>query len=190
MHQTATTSDRLKLVETQLVKHHDAFLAFVRRRVADPELAADVLQDSLLKALRARDTIRDEESVVAWFYRILRRTIIDVYRRRAVDKRMLEEFQREPDVFASEEEQSVVCRCLELLLPTLKPEYAAALRQVDLAGGSPESVAKKLGITVNNLKVRLHRARNQLRTRLLETCEISATHRCLDCECDAELNCD
>jgi RNA polymerase sigma factor (sigma-70 family) len=180
MHTTYTSPDQ---VETHLVKHHDAFLAFVRRRVADPDLAADVLQDSLLKALRARDTIRRDENVVAWFYRILRRTIIDVYRRRAANARMLEAFQRETDVFATEEEKSAACRCLKLLLPTLKPEYATVLQQVDLAGHSPETVAKKLGVTANNLKVRLHRARRQLRRRLLEACQSCATG-CNDCDCE------
>ena len=179
--------DRFKLVEMQLLKHHDAFLAFVRRRVADPHLAADVLQDSLLKALRASDTIRNEESTVAWFYRILRRTIIDVYRHRAVTERAMEELKREVDVTSSEEDRSVACQCLKLLLPTLKPQYAVLIQEIDLDGSPPESVAKRLGITANNLKVRLHRARTQLRKRLLETCTIGSTHRCLDCTCDAGL---
>lgn len=57
-------------VEEHLLKNLDMFRGFVRARVSDPELAADVVQDSLLKAIKAEDTVRDDENVVAWFYRI------------------------------------------------------------------------------------------------------------------------
>lgn len=68
--------------ETELLENVKEFVAFARRRLGDPELAADAVQESLLKALKAADQIRDEENARAWFYRILRRTIIDLYRRR------------------------------------------------------------------------------------------------------------
>ena len=71
-------------IETVLLENLKEFLGFARKRLGDPELAADVVQDSLLKALKAADQIRDEESAKAWFYRILRRTIIDLYRWRVV----------------------------------------------------------------------------------------------------------
>jgi len=45
-------------------------------------------------------------------------------------------------------------------------------------------VAKELGITPNNLKVRRHRARQQLRERLEEVCRTCAKHGCLDCSCE------
>jgi DNA-directed RNA polymerase specialized sigma24 family protein len=60
---------------TSLLKNVDEFTGFARKRLADPELAADAVQESLLKALKAADQIRDEENAKAWFYRILRRTI-------------------------------------------------------------------------------------------------------------------
>jgi RNA polymerase sigma-70 factor (ECF subfamily) len=179
----ANTEARHKL-EQHLVAHHDAFLGFVRKRVADPELAADVLQDSLLKALRASDTIRNGENVVAWFYRILRRTIVDLYRRRAIEQRALERIQQEANDLPRPREEAALCRCLDLLLPTLRPGYAELIRELDIEGVDPEWVAERLGITPNNLKVRLHRARGQLRERLLQSCNLCAKHGCLDCDCD------
>jgi RNA polymerase sigma-70 factor (ECF subfamily) len=65
----------------------------------------------------------------------------------------------------------------------LKPEYAQVIEAVDLGEGSLESVAAKLGVARNNLKVRLHRARKQLRDRLVESCRVCATHGCFDCHC-------
>jgi len=185
MHAPVTEPDRAKLLETQLLAHHDAFLAFVRRRVADPDLAEDVLQDSLLKALRASATVRNNETIVAWFYRILRRTIIDLYRHRAVERKAIDEFGRDARRVIRPTDEPAVCRCLQLLLPTLRPQYASLIQKLDLEGVPAELVASRLGITPNNLKVRLHRARHQLRERLVATCNICATHRCLHCDCES-----
>jgi RNA polymerase sigma factor (sigma-70 family) len=167
---------------TALLENLDEFVAFARARVGDPELAADVVQDTLLKAIKSNDQLRDGESARAWFYRILRHTIIDLYRRRDVEQRALKKLQHdEPDPA----ETNLVCHCLDRLIPQLKPEYAALVRAVDLEEKPVEAVAKQLQITTNNASVRLHRARQQLRDRLEQTCKICATHGCLDCTCES-----
>jgi RNA polymerase sigma-70 factor (ECF subfamily) len=179
-----TPSDaELNSLTAQLLPHREMFLAFARKRVADPELAADAVQDSLLKAIKSAGQLRDGESVVPWFYRILRRTILDLYRRRDVRQRVLVEMPEDFEAAAAEEQKTDVCKCLRALLPTLKPEYAQVIEAVDLGEGSLESVAAKLGVARNNLKVRLHRARKQLRDRLVESCRVCATHGCFDCHC-------
>ena len=55
--------------------------------------------------------------------------------------------------------------------------------RIDLGEQKPESVAAELEMTANNLRVRHHRAREQLRKRLEETCRLCAKHGCLDCDC-------
>ena len=173
-------------IETVLLENLKEFLGFARKRLGDPELAADVVQDSLLKALKAADQIRDEESAKAWFYRILRRTIIDLYRRRAVREKGLGELERELNAPAEIEEERLACGCMGRLLPTMTPQYASLIKQIDLNEEAPDDVAANLGITKENLNVRIHRARQQLKQRLEENCRICAQHGCLDCHCDTE----
>ena len=84
-------------IEEQLLKELESFTAFARSRVGDSHLAADLVQDSLLKALKSSDQPRDGEGAVTWFYRILRHSIIDLYRRRDVRERALERFQAPQD---------------------------------------------------------------------------------------------
>jgi len=172
-------------METILLENLEHFTAFVRRRISDPELAADVVQDSLLKALKSGEQLRENENVTAWFYKILRNAIIDVYRRRDVSERAIEKLK--VDLETAEETKSEVCRCLDGIIPTLKPEYAELIRKVDLLENSPADVAKELGITTNNLTVRLHRARTQLRERLEQTCQMCSKHGCLNCTCDTSV---
>jgi RNA polymerase sigma-70 factor (ECF subfamily) len=166
-----------------LLQHREVFLAFVRRRVADPELAADVLQDSLLKALKHGGEIPETENLTAWFYRILRHSLIDLYRRQGVRERALQELQMDLDHPMPRADEQALCACLHSLLPAMKPEYAELIRGIDLGEESLASAASRLGVSANNLRVRLHRARRQLRARLLETCRLCAHHGCLDCDC-------
>jgi RNA polymerase sigma-70 factor (ECF subfamily) len=173
-------------IAEQLLRHRNEFLAFVRKRMANPEIAADLLQGSLLKALKHGERLRDDENVVAWFYRILRHALIDLYRRRAVRERALQDLQAEVDHPPTPEDRQSLCACLQILLPTLKPEYSELIRMLDPGEESVDAAAGRLGITPNNVNVRLHRARRQLRSRLLQTCRLCATHGCLDCDCDTD----
>jgi len=176
----------MEKIESHLLENVKEFVGFARKRLGDPELAADAVQESLLKALKAADQIRNEESAKAWFYRILRRTIIDLYRRRTSRDRALAELEHELNSPPDNEEERVICACMEGLLPTMTPQYAGLIRQLDLDGESPESVAASLGISRNNLNVRVHRARQQLKRRLEENCRVCAKHGCLDCHCGTD----
>jgi RNA polymerase sigma-70 factor, ECF subfamily len=80
------------------------------------------------------------------------------------------------------ESERTVCACVAGLAGTLKPEYAQALRRVDLEGASLALLAEEAGITPNNAKVRLHRARQALARRLEQSCGTSCCRRgCVDC---------
>ncbi|HBP18946.1 MAG TPA: RNA polymerase subunit sigma-70 [Planctomycetes bacterium] len=168
----------------RLVEHLGALTAFARRRLNDPDLAADVLQESLVKALSKVDQLEDEDRLLPWLYRILRRTIIDTHRAKGVERERIARIEAELSDDGWEEPalREEVCGCYRALLPTLKPEYAEVL-EADLGEEPTQEVADRLGITPGNLKVRRHRARKQLRQRLEETCRMCAAHGCLDCTC-------
>jgi len=176
-------------VEEILLKHRSKLLGFINQRVSDPDLAEDVLQEGLLKALRSSEALRDEERLLPWFYRILNNAMIDTYRKRNVEERYLESYAREIALEGRElEEEAALCECLWELLPSLKPEYAELIDRLELQSGDPSQVAASLRIQPNNLKVRRHRARQALKQRLEETCRICAVHGCLDCTCQTEGN--
>src|SRR3954454_15491145 len=69
-------------IAERLTDARDQFLGYIRKRARDPDLAEDILQDSLLRAIRAAPELRDEERLIPWFYRVLQNAIVDTYRRR------------------------------------------------------------------------------------------------------------
>ncbi len=178
------TNELPSMFEAELVAGRRQFLDYVLRRVNDRELAEDILQDALLRAVKAAPELHDESRLVPWFHSILRHAIVDAYRRRGVERGRVEALDPNHDVedIPAEDEREL-CECFRALLPTLKPEYAELLELVELGAEQPEDAARRLGITRNNLKVRRHRARQALRHSLEATCGICAEHGCLDCTC-------
>ncbi|HAV64709.1 MAG TPA: RNA polymerase subunit sigma-70 [Verrucomicrobiales bacterium] len=173
-------------IESHLLSHLGEFLGFARARLRDPDLAADAVQESLLKALQRGGQLRDDERARAWFYRILRNTIIDLQRRSQIRDRAADQLAVEFSVAADQEADRAVCRCLNHLLPSLKPDYADLIRRIDLQGELPEDLSVELSVSRSALTVRLHRARRQLKERLEATCRVCAKHGCLDCHCEPE----
>lgn len=74
--------------------------------------------------------------------------------------------------------------CLYKLLPTLKSAYADVLWRADLVGEPREKIASELDVSESNLRVRLHRARQALKKRLQEVCQICPIHGYMDCSDD------
>ncbi len=169
-------------IEERLLDARNQFLGYIRKRVDDPDLAEDILQDSLLRAVRAAPELRDEERLIPWFYRVLQNAIVDAYRRRGVERERVVVGEI-PEIAAEPESDAELCRCFERLIPTLKSDHADLSQAVELGSESPDVAAGRLGITPNNLKVRRHRARQALRRKLEETCRTCADHGCLDCTC-------
>ncbi len=167
-----------------LVENHRAFLAFLERRVESRETAEDLLQEAFGRAVTHVDRLRDGESAVAWFYRVLRNAVTDHYRRRAVASRALERFATSLDeAVPPPEVADQICACVARLAATLKPDYAEALRQIDVEGVAVKDYAAAHGLTASNAGVRVHRARHALRSQVIASCGTCADHGCLDCSC-------
>ena len=60
-----------------LVASHREFLAFLEPRLPSRALAEEILQSAFVRAMEKGGALRDEESAVAWFYRVLRNALID-----------------------------------------------------------------------------------------------------------------
>ena len=186
--QSSSVSDESQPVEQiaeQLVANHREFLAFVQKRVGNPAVAEEILQDAFVRSIDKFDSVRD--TAVGWFYRVLRNAIDDYHRRNAAAARKHEAFARElPDQDDADDElQRVVCKCVAQLAETLKPEYATALRRVEVDGISVKDYADELGISSNNAGVRVFRAREALSKQVARACGTCATHGCIDCTCQS-----
>jgi RNA polymerase sigma-70 factor (ECF subfamily) len=130
--------------------------------VEDQATAEDILQAAYLNAIERGSEIRDEESTVAWFYRILRNAVTDHYRCRAARAKVFEAFSNETPEIYKAEIKAIVCKCIGDVIGDLKPEYRMAMEQVSLGGTTVEEFAESEKILLNNASVRLDRSRKAL----------------------------
>lgn len=181
-HHEPISPEALKL----LLASHAEFLSFLERRVGSGELAEELLQQAYVRGIERGGAIGDDACAVAWFYRLLRNALVDHVRRSGAAGRALRRLagELEGSHGVDEPRRPTACACVSKLLGTLKPEYEAALRTVDIEGKSLGDFAKQVGITANNAAVRLHRARSALGDRVRTSCGACASDgACLDCDC-------
>jgi RNA polymerase sigma factor (sigma-70 family) len=173
-------------VIAQLVASHREFLAFLERRLGDRSAAEDLLQDAFVKGIEKASDLRDGDSARAWFYRLLRNALVDRHRRDAVAARRLRELADELATAEADrrgEAERAVCACIARLIDTLPAVQAEALRRIELDGTAVKDFAQEAGIGESNAGVRVFRARQALRGRVLQACGTCAEHGCTDCTC-------
>ncbi len=168
-----------------LLENHRSFLRYLESRVGDRALAEDILQDAFAKVVARPEQAPADEAVVPWFYRTLRNAAVDQFRRRGAADRAYEAFARELETHETPAAEigAEICACVSRLATTLKPEYAEALEAIEVAGTPVKAFAEQRGLSSGNAAVRVFRAREALRKRVVESCGTCAEHGCMDCTC-------
>jgi RNA polymerase sigma-70 factor (ECF subfamily) len=157
-------------------------------QVRDETAAEDLVQETFLSALKARDRFRGQSSDRTWLVGILRHKIYDHLRRVCLERlvqsdepspRPDQEAWDEPALWAHEVEAESLepsrrmelaefRQALETALGKLAPRIAQVFKLYAVEERSNAEVCDRLGISENNLWVMLHRARKQLRAELAD----------------------
>ncbi len=147
---------------------HSRLRAFTIRRVSDPDLADDILQDVYLRIHAHIEDLHNADRLESWIFQITRNTIADHYRRARPQDELPDclaaPVDEEPDA-ASELAVSIgdMLRCLP-------PKYRQALEMTDIQGLSQAEMALQLGISLSGAKSRVQRGREKLKEALLDCC--------------------
>jgi RNA polymerase sigma factor (sigma-70 family) len=154
---------------------------FIRKHVADPGDAEDILQDVFYELVEAYRMIRPVEQVTAWLFRVAHNRIADLFRRKSreglrtgsapltEDGEMFlpENFLRSPDAGPEEAYvRGILIKELDDALDELPEEQREAFIAHELMGYSFKEMAARSGIGVNTLLSRKHYAVVHLRNRL------------------------
>ena len=155
-------------------QHVEAVQRFVARRVDDPYLAADLTADVFLAVIESAGSYRRSRGEpVAWLYGIARNVVADAHRRKAKELRLAarirgRELVGEDDLAAlhARIDGESAARGLYAELTLLPARERAVLELVALDGLSVGEAGRALGIGAVAARVRLHRARRRLHSRL------------------------
>jgi RNA polymerase sigma-70 factor (ECF subfamily) len=133
----------------------------------------DAVQEALLQTFRHARGIREPRAFRSWLYRAVKNACL-IGRRRSAVARVTSSLEEQAGVEAVDparlaDDQLLAAEDRErvrVALAALPPAYREAVFLRDFEGLSTREVARVLGITEANVKVRLHRAHAQLRRRL------------------------
>lgn len=164
-------------LEALLERHQARVYRFGMKMCRDPEDARDVLQDTLLAMARGVRDFRGASSISTWLYTIARSFCIKKRRR----SKYAPDEERSLDSDVAGEARSLVApgkdpdealagrqveRALEQAIAGLDPMYREVLLLRDVEGLTAPEVAEVLGVSVQAVKSRLHRARLSVRERV------------------------
>ena len=86
-----------------LVEHRARFLAFLEKRVGGRDTAEEILQQAYVRGMDRGGGLRAGESVVAWFYRLLRNVLADHWRRRDAERRAIAAYAGEAAIAGADD---------------------------------------------------------------------------------------
>ena len=161
--------------------HGGRLLRTARRLLLNEEDARDAVQDAFLSAVRSLGDFRGEAQLSSWVHRIaINAALIKLRARRRVREQPIEELlpgfrpdgeHREPihpwvEPCEANLERQELQDLVHAAIARLPEDYRVILSLRDLEGLDTKETAHLLGISVDAVKTRLHRARQALRTLL------------------------
>ena len=148
---------------------------FIRRRVADPHSAEDILQDVFLKIHTQIGTLRAQERLTSWIYQITRNAIADYYRAQRPTAELTESLPG-MDELVDDDVMRELSPCVTAIIAALPDTYGEAVRLTEYQGLSQKALSERLGISFSGAKSRVQRARAKIKEHLLNCCHFQFDH--------------
>lgn len=154
--------------------HEGALRGYLRHRLSDDNAADDVLQDVFVKAMRQGQGFCTVDNPRAWLFQVARNAVVDRLRTSHPHESLTDELAAS----LAQEAQPVapvdaLADCLSRTLSELSIEDAAILRACDIEGQTQRAFAQAQGLSLSAVKSRLLRARQRLRDRMSQACQVS-----------------
>ena len=159
---------------------YDEFHAKIRRhlnRLVGTAESEDLMQETFAKVNQSLRQFRGDSSLSTWIYRIATNTAFDKLRSRSarnMDELPIEDHARTVEDHALSVEQMLVRRemndCIGRFIARLPASYRSILILSDQEDLTNQEIADALGLTLDTVKIRLHRARARLRKELGSGC--------------------
>jgi len=127
----------------------------------DPALTEDVVQDTMLRAFKALDSLNDDAAVKTWLLTIARREHARVYERKTPETRDIDDLSAPENALIATDEDTSVHDMRSAILK-LEGDYREPLVLQVLLGLSTEEIGQLLDLKQGAVLTRLHRARQKL----------------------------
>jgi len=154
---------------------------YILTSVRDESVADDLIQETFLKIQENLDSLRDPAKISSWIFRIAYHLCQDHFR----TLKRSSSHEEIPDGLVNLEEnpvqktleQSEMSQCVQDQLNLLPDSQRNVIILAEVMDFSHQEIAEILGLTVENVKIRLHRARKKFKSILEEKCTFEVDER-------------
>jgi RNA polymerase sigma-70 factor, ECF subfamily len=156
-------------LETIYKDFREPLKAFLSKRVSDRESAEDLLHDIFIKIHTQIGSLKEQEKLAPWIYRIARNALIDSFRKQR------ETIESSEDLVSFHQAETKdlsekLDRMVRAMVNQLPYQYKEALLLSDFQGIKQAEIARRLDISISGAKSRIQRARAMLKDLLLQCC--------------------
>jgi RNA polymerase sigma-70 factor (ECF subfamily) len=179
-------------LEGLYLDYKDRIEGFIKRMVRDTALAQDLTQETFIRAQKGLKDFRGESSPLTWLFRIANNLCLDQLRKEKGRGLMIDFFEylddrdhgaeepgknEEGDEQVHLLEQREMSECVQEFVDRLPETYQSVMVLYYLEGFSIEEISGILGASSVSIRVRLHRAREELKALLEEGCDFCRDER-------------
>lgn len=155
----------------QICDHRSCLEAFAMKFTNDVEDANDLVQDTLIKAIRYHDLYKQGTNLRGWLYTIMRNTFINDYRKNTRKNALIDTtddlspYQLRNSAARNQAENKFVMEDIHKAMAQLQPEYSGPFLRY-FEGYKYHEIAEELNIPIGTVKTRIHVARQVLKEQL------------------------
>ncbi len=163
-------------------QYYERVRKFIFALVKDEWVADDLIQETFIKVQKNLNQVREEAKLSSWIFRIAYNLCQDHFRQVSRSSKREHALNEKKEIlseppFQKTFEQHQMGECVQDKIRLLPETYQTVLALFDLMEFSHQEIAEILDISVENVKVRLHRARKKLKKILEEECSFEADER-------------
>lgn len=150
---------KLHRLEDYICENTDNFYRFALSYTKNPTDAEDVVSESIVKALKSANTLRDETYIKSWFYRIIINTYFNLCK-----KKKTVSLDAEPTLLNYEGKEDIYEDTdLKTVIYSLDDKYRSVVLLRFFEDFSIKDIAITLNLNENTVKTRLYKAIKILR---------------------------
>ena len=163
-------------------RYYDSVKRFIMRLVKDDWVADDLIQETFIRVQGSSHSVRDPSKISSWIFRIAYNLCQDHFKSRKKNSHAMNEPRDTPGILPEMSahkglERFQMGACVQEQIDLLPEFQRIVLVLYDLLGFNHNEIAEMLDITKANAKVRLHRARKNLKSILKEKCTFERDER-------------
>lgn len=166
--------------------NYTAVYSFIYSTTFDKALTEDITQEAFIRAYNHMDSFRCESKISVWLCQIAYNLLIDHKRKKSSfllsidDEIFNSKLTDMKNNISKDVEQKIMSECVRGKINLLPENYRASMF-LDMQGYSNQEIANILSCTLENAKIRLHRARRRMKEILGNDCNFYYDERNVLC---------